>query len=613
MKLIRLKIKDELGFRSLQKDTEVYFLRDFDYDKAHEFNPNILAGRNGSGKSNILEALSNIFYHIDCIYSDNLPDNFSKKTNAKEDEEDRIEKLSHEKKFESEEEDNDIENNYVFDNTICAVNEFELEYFIPIPIVLMDKPISELPKIPINQIKARVLITKVKEQAPTIEWVNRYEYSNSTGSLGKKIIQQLLPTYVLGYSSGENELLSLPFFKTRFLHFDEYLSKLTMDEDYGFPPKPEGRLVYLDNQFSQAILLANLLMQDDNSLKPFAEHVELENIDQFRLIICQDRLIELNEAFLKGKKTTIEEKHEDHFGLVELTSKLKKSIDRLKKCATCFENRYISIENREEGREYLVLDYKVNKATKEAFQFHFSEKPLELFQLFQILLELNAYVVSEEDKRRVYESNNIFINHDVYPMPLEEDRILRFKYLYVKKKGVDSPLFTKQLSDGEHQFLHTLGLCMLFKNENCLYLLDEPETHFNPDWKSEFISNIRHCFDNEKNTSVSEMLITTHSPYLISDSDDSNVIVFRKEEETNLVSNSRPDFKTYGASVNKLTLKIFDKNETIGDFANADILKYYERMENGEDPNILIDEAENKFGDSVEKIILINSLMEKIK
>ena len=89
-------------------------------------------------------------------------------------------------------------------------------------------------------------------------------------------------------------------------------------------------------------------------------------------------------------------------------------------------------------------------------------------QLFQILLELNAFVVSKIDKKRVYESKNLFINQDIYPMPLEEDRIIRFKNLWVKKEGLNKPLFTKELSDGEHQFLHTLGLCLLFKNETCL-------------------------------------------------------------------------------------------------------------------------------------------------
>lgn len=580
MKLLRFKVNTPEGFRSLQSGFEIYFLRDFDYQLAHDFNPNILAGRNGSGKSNILEALANIFYHLDCMFNDYLPDGFL---------------ISEEYKS-------------GFDNTVCVVDAFELEYFMPIAIGLMDKSISDLPQIPINQIKAHIRISKEVGQTPIFEWVNRSEYSNKTEPLGKKEIQLLLPKYVLGYSSGENELLSLPFFKTRFLHFDEYADKLTYEEPFGFPPKSEGRLVYLDKEYSQAILLANFLMQDEKTLAPFNEEVELEDLDDFRLIICMDKYLDLQEDILRDRKITLEQLHDDKNNQVQLTHNLKDSIDILKKCATCFETQYIEQKDNEDGREYLILDYKVTQATKDAFRFHFSESPLQLFQLFQILLELNAYVVTGEDKKRVYQSKNIFINHDIYPNPLEEDRILRFKNLWIKKKGLSKPLFTKELSDGEHQFLHSIGLCLLFKNESCLFLLDEPETHFNPDWKAKFISSIRHCFALEKSSTMREMLITTHSPYLVSDSESKYVHVFVKDNKTKEVTCGFPDFQTLGASVNKITIEVFKTPLTIGKHAFSFLKNIHDRYENGENKNILLAELEDTLGDSVEKTLLIHKL-----
>lgn len=62
---------------------------------------------------------------------------------------------------------------------------------------------------------------------------------------------------MLGYSSGENQILSLPFFKMRFIQYDEYWNALSRQLTY--PGYPETRLAYLDNGFSQAILLCNLL------------------------------------------------------------------------------------------------------------------------------------------------------------------------------------------------------------------------------------------------------------------------------------------------------------------------------------------------------------------
>lgn len=593
MKLIRFKVNTTEGFRSLQSGFEIYFLRDFDYQFAQYFNPNILAGRNGSGKSNILEALANIFYHLDCMYADNLPDDFSKKTTKEYDEKAGLL----------------IDKNYVFNNTVCPIDVFELEYFINIPADIVYNDLQKISSFPGKMIQAHIKITKEINIQPIIYWLNIPEDIECVITFDKNLHKQFLPKYVIGYSSGENELLSLPFFKTRFLHFDEYTSKLIRKEPFGYPPQSEGRLVYLDNEYSQAILLANFLMQEERMLIPFYDEVEFEDIDEFRLIISKEKFIEYHEYViidsLRETDITYAELIERKGHLVELTSNLERSLNALKSCATCFEIQY----DEETGFEkYLVLDYKVSSETKKAFRFHFAESPLQLFQLFQILLELNAYVVVAEDKRKVYQSKNIFINHDIYPNPLENDRIIRFKNLWIKKKGLSKPLFTKELSDGEHQFLHTLGLCLLFKNESCLFLLDEPETHFNPDWKAKFISSIRHCFSLEDSSIMREMLITTHSPYLVSDSESKYVHVFVKDDVTKKVTSSFPEFQTLGASVNKITIEVFKTPLTIGKHAFSFLKNINERFESGVNKDILLAELEVTLGDSVEKTLLIHKI-----
>ena len=56
MKLLRLKLG--VDFRSLAAGFEVHFLREWDHARCFEFHPYCLAGRNGSGKSNVLEVLA---------------------------------------------------------------------------------------------------------------------------------------------------------------------------------------------------------------------------------------------------------------------------------------------------------------------------------------------------------------------------------------------------------------------------------------------------------------------------------------------------------------------------------------------------------------------------
>ena len=76
MKLLRLKITDPKGFRSLQADFEHRFRSEWDLQEEKGFAPFVCAGPNGSGKSNLLEVLAAIFYHLECIYLENLPDSF---------------------------------------------------------------------------------------------------------------------------------------------------------------------------------------------------------------------------------------------------------------------------------------------------------------------------------------------------------------------------------------------------------------------------------------------------------------------------------------------------------------------------------------------------------
>jgi len=69
----------------------------------------------------------------------------------------------------------------------------------------------------------------------------------------------------------------------RFINYDEYYSRLFNQYDYD--GKPEGRMVYLDASFSQAIVICNLLLQDRKILKPFIEELGIEDIKSFRIII----------------------------------------------------------------------------------------------------------------------------------------------------------------------------------------------------------------------------------------------------------------------------------------------------------------------------------------
>ena len=86
MKLLRLKIENEEGFRSLQKGFEINFHTLADTEAMEQFRPFCFAGLNGSGKSNVLEALANIFYHLEVCVARYLPESIKDLKNFKRNE-----------------------------------------------------------------------------------------------------------------------------------------------------------------------------------------------------------------------------------------------------------------------------------------------------------------------------------------------------------------------------------------------------------------------------------------------------------------------------------------------------------------------------------------------
>jgi hypothetical protein len=108
------------------------------------------------------------------------------------------------------------------------------------------------------------------------------------------------------------------------------------------------------------------------------------------------------------------------------------------------------------------------------------------------------------------------------------------------------------------------------------------------------------------------MLITTHSPFLISsDSTPDKVLVFDRDDVTREISISNPQYNTLGASINKITMSTFVKRETIGGRAQKLLEEFRRRFEQGEEDNeALIEEIHSKLGDSVEKLLLIKMILD---
>lgn len=102
------------------------------------------------------------------------------------------------------------------------------------------------------------------------------------------------------------------------------------------------------------------------------------------------------------------------------------------------------------------------------------------------------------------------------------------------KDGHDGKVSFTQLSEGELQMLTVLGLMRITREDHCLFLLDEPDTHLNPIWKLRLFDEIDDAMVNEEGLGAageSQVLLTTHDPILLGSLQREQVHILRRGQE----------------------------------------------------------------------------------
>lgn len=486
MKLLRLQINN--SFRSLPAGFNIEFRKpDEEFEKnLHE--PICLVGINGSGKSNVLEALAEIFSYIDQTFL-----------------------------------------RYVLEHSDSPlINSFELEYMLPFTfdraLITMDSGLTFDTK------HIHIKIVKGNDAKPQFYWLLNGEENPITDN-----ITSALPDRVIGYSSGQNELLSIPFYRVRFRYYNTLLQeqKSTYREAVEY-----SRLRYIDYDENASIILANYLMAKDGEINIFRETLFVEDISDFEIIIN-----------LNQKKR----------GVLKIDKDIQKLMQFLRANAA-------SLTEIEPGVDR--LNFIVTQQLKKEFQDNFLDAS-GLYTLFKRLgyLNLNSIKKSKIDSLLTAQEE-IYENYRIVDFGPEKE-LFQVSAINIRKDDIPYPISYRNLSDGEHQFIHIIGTLMMMKEESALFLFDEPETHFNPRWKYEYTETFKKVTSEIK----SQILLTTHDPVLISGLAKENVIVFNKPQ-VGIERTYKPDKDLRGMGVDAiLTSEIFGLNSTLDSKTLNDIIE----------------------------------------
>lgn len=545
MRLLHLKLLTK--FRGLPAGSE------FSFDNGEltegKLEPVCLVGLNGSGKSNLLEVITEIFYFLDNYV------------------------LSEGKPLKS----------------FTTGFGFEISYSLDITFQLArDIKWEKLGKLSWEGTRnTKVTIVKEPKQLPKI---------TLTSDNNKEIVSStdhdifILPNHIIAYSSGQNELISNPFIKSNYRYFELLEKKLAKEINLELGL---NRLFFLDYESSQIATICNYLFAEQNKVELITEELKLneENpIDSFSI--------------------TLHYKNYRNNSIV-LPLSIKSAIENLRACATVVEELKEKVKGKKDEEEVveLKLAFWFSPELRNAFQRKFGSA-IALFRDLYYLNLLNIHLHGVDTRRQIKDAPSMTYDNLSYmvPVPLRKKLIFVLDKIRLNKKDEEELIKYKNLSDGEHQLMHVLGSIMLLNTSGSILLYDEPETHFNPDWRSQLITLINKATEEKKKEDKirkQEIFITSHSPFIVSDCRRERVFIFEKGKVRN------PEMNTYGASVNLITMKVFGKTETISEISDSklkEIRLLFDQQQLTKEQAL---QHTEEFGESIEKTLLLDYLRKR--
>jgi predicted ATPase len=125
----------------------------------------------------------------------------------------------------------------------------------------------------------------------------------------------------------------------------------------------------------------------------------------------------------------------------------------------------------------------------------------------------------------------------------------------IVSKAKQKPFPFDALSEGEKQLLCVIGGLTMAHHQECLVLLDEPDTHLNPAWSWEYNKLLKESLHSEQ-LQDSTVFIATHDPVLISGLTRDQVLIAKNEN--GVLSYDHPYRNPRGQGVaNVLTSEFF--------------------------------------------------------
>ncbi len=166
----------------------------------------------------------------------------------------------------------------------------------------------------------------------------------------------------------------------------------------------------------------------------------------------------------------------------------------------------------------------------------------------------------------------------------------------VEVRGMEGSLTFRELSEGEQQLLTVVGLLRFTKEDESLFLLDEPDTHLNPRWGMEYLKMLQDIADTGNH---SQVLMATHDPLVLSALRREQVIVLDRSEYSRRIEITYPELDPAGLGISGILRNYFLLRSTLDLPTQAKLDERFELLGKGKSRTKADDERLKKLSEEL--------------
>jgi len=271
-----------------------------------------------------------------------------------------------------------------------------------------------------------------------------------------KFLSGILPDNILIYYSGHNM-----FVEELLDYYEENIKRRIK-----LSPITESRkFIGVNGDYRQLFLTLLLIQNEDNKARRFLfEKLEIESIaNDIKVVLRRPAYAILKKRF----DIVLNDETDRYWKPVGIT---KEFLDKLTLCVSDEPTALLRDVGYMAASDYYILYFDIEKVARE-FHDYTLQDLFRNFDNLKILGMLSEITISIKLKNGHYASLD-------------------------------------QFSDGQFQSVYIYSIIEIFKDRNCITLLDEPDSFLHPEWQNEFFDQVLEI--NESNTN-NHMLMSSHS------------------------------------------------------------------------------------------------------